>query len=357
MREIFIIWAKFLQSSILLRKGLVVLGITFSLLQIGYILPKNLERNDLYRDVLAYYLVKERIEHRQPVYENMPQPGPHDRAYPFYLYPPVFASVISTLPPMSFVTFARFWTILLYVAFWVYAASLEKLARGRLTFFGTMVAGLLLFMFPGTHRALELGQVDPLLWAFFGLALAIPILRGFFTAAVALVKPWGTWPLLFSLREGWRVWVGGGLFLVSGVLIGSFVLGVSGFVVACRIWLTEILPSLAQGAWSPDNHSLSFAFLRAMRTLWGWDYSGGMLPVWARVWLLGAEVAAPITAGWILRKKAVNVQLAGIVCAAILASPICWTTYCPVLLTLVAALINEKGGLSKPVDGRYAGLN
>lgn len=342
MSDFFLKGVRFFQGSTLLRRGLIVLAIGFTVLQIGFILPKNLERSDPYRDVVAYYLVMERIHHHNPVYLRQPEPGPHDRAYPSYLYPPVLASVLSTLPPMSFVTFARFWTLLLYGAFWVYAACLERLVRGKTTLAGTMVTGLFLFMFPGSHRALELGQVDPLLWAFFGLALAVPLLRGMFTMAIAVVKPWGVWPLLWSLREGRRVWAGAGLVIGVSLLACCVVLGIYGFAASCRIWLTEVVPSLAQGAWAPDNQSLSFAILRILQDIGLWNYSGGVLPAWARAWLLASGVSGPVLTGWILRHRAIDVQLAGIGCAAILFSPICWTTYCPILLTFLAALVHEE---------------
>lgn len=133
---------------------------------------------------MAYYLAKERVHNDLPVYaqppnigEN-PHTGPHIPYPILYLYPPILACVISTLPKMSFLAFARIWTILLYTAFVVYAATLGRLATGKFSFHTILLASFILFYFPGTSRAIILGQIDPLLWAFFGLALVIPISRG-----------------------------------------------------------------------------------------------------------------------------------------------------------------------------------
>jgi hypothetical protein len=170
----------FLKSSLFLKRGLLLLAIACAAIQFSLLLPRTFNRTDPWRDVLAYYLVKERIHNGEPVYIGQPESGPHDRSYPLYLYPPILATALSALPKMTFTTFARLWTLLLYGAFWIYAAALGKLSKGKVTVSGTLIAGMILLVFPGTFRALDLGQVDPLLWAAFGLALSYPSLRGVF---------------------------------------------------------------------------------------------------------------------------------------------------------------------------------
>jgi hypothetical protein len=331
-----------LKNSSFLMRGLLLLAIGCAAIQFFLLLPRTFNRKDPWRDVFAYYLATERIHNGEPVYISQPKSGPHDRSYPLYLYPPIFAIALSTLPEMSFTAFARLWTLLLYGAFWIYAATLGKLASGRWTASGTLIAGMVLLVFPGTFRALDLGQVDPLLWAAFGLALSFPSLRGVFTTSISIVKPWGIWPLLGALGEGCRVWCGAMLVLAGSALFGTLVLGGTEFAGSCQNWFTKILPSLSQGAWSPYNRSLSFALLRFSHDLGLWEYGGGSLPVWAKNWLLACSAAGPLLAGWCLRRQTGNLQLAAMGCGAILFSPVCWTTYLPVLLSFIAVLFHDK---------------
>ena len=96
-----------------------------------YSLPKRFLRTDRNRDVLAYYLVSERIQKGEPVYRQLPEVGPHTPSTPFYLYPPVLSSILAIMPPTTFVKFAQVWTVLLYAVFWIYAACLTRLTVGR----------------------------------------------------------------------------------------------------------------------------------------------------------------------------------------------------------------------------------
>src|SRR5690606_12033621 len=78
---------------------------------------------------------------------------------------------------------------------------------GRATFLATIGWGVALFVLTAraSQSAINLGNVDPLLWAAFGAALAYPAVRGFGLMAISLIKLWGAWPLLFALTRGeWR---------------------------------------------------------------------------------------------------------------------------------------------------------
>ena len=328
-------------------RAVLIFAIGMAVAHFCFFLPNTLKRTDKGRDSLAYYLVMERIHNNEPIYAGLSEQGPHSPAYPLFLYPPVLAGALSVLPHMTFPVFARFWTILLYGAFWVYSATLGKLASGRVTVSGTLVAASVLYFFPGAFRALELGQVDPLLWAFFGLALSFPVSRGFFTMAISIIKPWGIWPFLWSLTEGYRVWVGALLVLAGSAIMGTLVMGGVEFVGACHDWLTNVLPSVAQGTWSSDNRSLSFAVLRIAHSAGLWSYEGGALPFWARNWLLACGIGGPLLTGWCFRRKQKKLQLTAVGCIAILASPICWTTYLPVLLTFTAVLFHSVFRMQK----------
>ncbi|MGE4493139.1 MAG: glycosyltransferase family 87 protein, partial [Syntrophotalea sp.] len=223
-------------NSQFLKRVFIGVSIVFTVFQLSVFLPKTLCRTDKSRDLYAYYLVKERIEQRDPIYLDLSNKGPHDLSLALYLYPPVFAGALSLFPKMSFLMFARFWTLLLYGAYWIYAATLGRLAFGRFSLSATVPAGLILFFFPGTFRALSLGQIDPLLWALFGLALSMPTFRGWFTMLVAIIKPRGIWPLFWSVGEGLRVWVGATMVLLGSALVGILAFGGDAFVENCRIW-------------------------------------------------------------------------------------------------------------------------
>ena len=327
-----------------IKRILLLIAVFHFFLLMCYSLPKRLLRTDQNRDVLAYYLVSERIQKGEPVYGPLPKAGPHKPSTPFYLYPPVLSSILAIMPPTSFVKFAQIWTFLLYAAFWICAVCLTRLAVGRVTFSGTLIAGLALTCFPGTHIALSYGQVDPFLWALFGLALAVPALRGAGLMAIALVKPWAIWPLIWAFREGKRVWIGALLVAVGGAGVGMFVLGPTTFYTECYIWIRDVLPSLGQGTWtagSKGSWSLSFAVLRAIKALQLWAYQGGVLPFWARAWLTFSASAAPLLVGWLLRRQPMALQISAMGCAAVLFSPTCWTSYLPLILSLFAVLIGQ----------------
>lgn len=324
-----------------IRHVLLVLAVLHLLLLMCYSLPKRVLRTDKNRDLLAYYLVSERIQKGGAVYWPLPQIGPHDPSPNLYLYPPVFASLLGFIPTKSFVTFSKTWTILLYLMFWVYAVCLARLASGKVSLSGTLIAGLVLTLFPGTHSALSLGNVDPFLWALFGLALVIPTLRGSGLMAIALVKPWAVWPLIWSFREGKKVLIGSLLVTFIGTSLGMFVIGPTKFFSNCSIWIREVLPSLGQGSWSLGiwgNWSLSFAVLRVIKALDLWNYQGGVLPLWARSWLLLAGISAPLLSGWLLRLKSKVLQLSVMGCTAVLFAPTCWTYYLPLLLSPIAVI-------------------
>ena len=336
-----------------IRRVLLLLAIFHFFLLMCYSLPKRFLRTDQNRDVLAYYLVSERIHKGKPVYWPLPEVGPHKPSTPFYLYPPVLCSIIAIMPPTSFVKFAQIWTVLLYAMFWIYAACLTQLAIGQVTLSGILVAGAVLTCFPGTHIALSYGQMDPFLWALFGLTLAVPVLRGAGLMAIALVKPWAIWPLIWTLREGKRVWVGASLVAVGGAGVGMFVIGPTEFYSECYIWIRDVLPSLGQGTWTlgpKGSWSLSFAVLRAIKALHLWAYEGGVLPFWARAWLTFSASAAPLLVGWLLRRRQMALQVSAMGCAAVLFAPTCWTSYLPLILSLLAVLIGQALASSKRVS-------
>lgn len=325
----------------IIRRIVLILAIFHFFLLFGYSLPKRLLRTDEARDVIAYYLVKERIHRNEPVYSHLPEMGPHKSTFPIYIYPPVLSSMLAIIPVSKFETFASVWTFLLYVAFWIYAICLTQLAIGQVTVSGTLVAGLALTLFPGTHSALSLGKIDPFLWALFGMALTVPAFRGAGLMAVSLVKPWAVWPLIWAFKEGWRVLAYALMVAVGSVALGILVRGSTEFYMECLTWVRDVLPTLGQGTWSSGNWSISFGVLKVIKILGLWEYARGMLPLWARIWLLFCGIGVPILSGWLLRRHPMVLQLSVMGCAAVLFSPICWTSYLPILLTPLSLIFHE----------------
>lgn len=307
--------------------------------QLLVFLPNHWRREDVQRDVTYVYTAAERVRTGEPLYWPWPEYGPHvhtEMGPPYVFerhpYPPVLAAVLAPATTLPFTTFARLWYIPLLVSFWIYAWSLTRLALGRADFWTVLVAGQLLTLFPGTYRALSLGQIDPLLWALFGVALVVPALRGAGFATSAVVKLYAGWPLLFAIgREGRRVLVPALGVAAAGFLVGGLTLGFGIFFT----WAQTMLPVVSQGTFNADNVSLSFAGLRLARML-GWDYVPGPLPGAARLYLTGVGIAAPLLAGWLTRRARPVLQYACVGCAAVVFAPLCWSSYLPLLLVLPA---------------------
>lgn len=171
-------------------------------------------------------------------------------------------------------------------------------------------------MAAGTRRGLALG-----------LAAALKVLTG--------------WGLLFALR-GPHVWRGAALAVLAGIAVMLAGLGPDGAVAESVTWLRDVVPVLGQGEfwradtdWSvagvpipglaPGNLSLSFLPVQLL-------VGGPPLPGAARVWLTVSSVGSPLLAGWMLRRRPLEQQVAGVLAAAVLFSPICRLNYLPMLV-------------------------
>jgi hypothetical protein len=250
---------------------------------------------------------------------------------------------------LSFLVFMRGWFLLLLASLWIFAYCLSRLAggarTGRPALRGVIAWGLVLGLCPGTYRALALGQVDPLLWALLGLGL-LGIARSVFWGLAALVKIFYLWPLVIwavqparrqSVRETARsIWPGVALVAVL-VLISVGVCGAGNYV----IWARDVLPTLSQGNFNPDNVSLSMAVLRLARSA-GWHYAGGPLPQPAHLWLTAASLLAPLVAWALTRRKSMEARCSCAMAAAALFAPACWTSYLPLVLAPLAVWLGER---------------
>lgn len=318
-------------------------------------------------DGLNYHHTVQRAARGDALYRPWPDYGPHyaTAGYPYPLdrhpYPPFLTAALMPLAGSGPLEFGRAWYVVLFAAFWAYAVCLARLATGRVTPVAVLVAGCVLGVTPGAWLALLLANVEPVLWALFGAALAFPTLRGFGFTASAMVKLYCAWPLLLALRlEGWRVVRSALVALGAGVLAGCLALGFAGFFDSLRDWATYLLPVVGQGTFHVNtrfggiNLSVPLAGLRLARHL-GWEYVPGPLPGWARLYLSVLGIAAPLLAVWWTRRLDRDLRYALVTVAAVAFAPIFWTTYLPLLLVPLAIWIrktNEARAVAAGVRGR-----
>lgn len=318
------------RQSALLRRAALLLAVLHVGWQLGVCLPILWRRTDTERDLVIYHAAARNAQAGTPLYTPWPEYGP-DRTPFRYFYPPPFAVILAPLGRLSLIAFARLWYALLFLAFWVYAGCLTHLVCGRLTLAGWLLAGLLLDWFPRVDYALAIGQAEPMLWALFGLAFCTRA-TGMLLAIAAQIKLYAFWPLLALAWRGERKTARqAGFTLAVGTLLGIVGCGAQSYV----LWTQAALPVVGQGTFNPDNVSLSFLGLRWARMA-GWSYAAGPLPNGAKFYLMAMEVAGPLLAAWMTRKKETGMQAACVAVAGALFAPICWTCYLPLLLIPVA---------------------
>jgi hypothetical protein len=316
--------------SALLRKALLLLAALHLAWQLGVLVPVMWQRTDTRRDMILYYTAAQHALRGEPLYERWPEYGPH--LTPFkYFYPPQFAVVIAPLGALPFPVFSRLWYALILLAFWVYAGCLTRLACGRVSFEGCLIAGLALGLLPKIYIALVLGQADPFVWALFGLAFCLPS-AGALLAVAAQIKLYTFWPLAVAgWHERQRILRPAAIALAAGLALGGLACGWGAF----GEWAKSVLPVVGQGTFNNDNVSLSFAVLRLARGL-GWNYAGGPLPGIARFYLTVMELLGPLTVACLTRRCEKRMQTACVAAAALLFAPLCWTCYLALLLTPAA---------------------
>ncbi|MBW3622981.1 MAG: DUF2029 domain-containing protein [Armatimonadetes bacterium] len=341
------------------RAFLRYLLLTFSILNFCYTVFLISDWDCGSGEAFHYWAASRRVYKDEKLYRPWPDYGPHyltDEKYNYegdrFPYPPPMAAVLSQFSTESFPFFKRWWTYVLFTAFWVYAACLSFLFYRRLTLEGMLHAGLILSLTPGSLLTFFTGIADPLLWALFGLALATRW-TGVALITSAWIKIYAGWPYLFALfREGKRIAWQGIFTLAAGFAIGLYYCGLQTFI----DWATYFLPVVGQGTFSESNYSLSMAGLRLFRLL-GWEYTIGPLPLWARGWLFSVELLVPLAVGYLTRKKCPKFQYACVGVAAAACAPLCWITYFPLLLlplVLYARQVwdawEERIDLLAPVD-------
>ena len=341
-----------------LRAVLIVLLALIPLLQIGVVATGDWLEADRPRDATAYWAAAERVRAGEPLYTGV-EPGPNVPGVGApYLYPPFLAAVLSFVA-VDHAAFVRAMLVLGLLCYWFYAACLGRVATGRFSAFATLLWGAALMAGFGAQGAVSAGQIEPLIWALFGAALVFPAARGFALAAAGAAKLYALWPLGLALwRDRRRAAIGAAAAVGLACIAAVAALGARGTVTASMTWLTGVYPSLAQGqfAWGlPDggapgwaaylgNGNLSLAFLPLQLAHFAGLLDGASLPVAARAYLTLAGIAAPAAALWLLRRRSIELRLAGVMAAAVLFGPIFRSTYSPILFAVAAAWAGERRG-------------
>jgi hypothetical protein len=295
-----------------LRRILLLLGALSLGWHLFFLLPDQWLNTNPNREAYDYFLAAKRVRTGDKLYRPWPEYGPYileDLEHPYPLerfpYPPTLAVVLSPFTRAEFYLFVWRWNMILFGAFWVYAWCLAQMATGKAQGEDVLLFGLAITLIPWTTRSLYTGMIDPLLWAFFGLALVTP-LAGIFFSLSALVKLYAGWPLVFSFRrEGRRP-------LLQAIPVLALGLGIGCLAGGWRVyldWARYFLPVVGQGTFNANNVSLTMLGLRLARLL-GWHYTIGPLPAWARLYIASMELVGPLLAGWLTRKRMPAMQYA-----------------------------------------------
>jgi hypothetical protein len=357
-----------LTRSQLLRNAVFLLSLAHIAGQLGYWLPIRLYHAYAELDATIYYRAAVAAWHHRPLYTFVSHYGP-DQFPRNYIYPPVFAACLSPFALVSYATFVRIWYFVVVAGFWAYAYALAQLSSTtvnrsaprtlatRITARAVLGWGLLLGLMPGVYYTMGVAQVDPILWAIFGLSLSLSLraarldwTRGALFALLAQVKIYTIWALALAVvREPRKTIVPAAVAVVAGMLLS---IGVCGFG-SIAAWIKIAAPEVSQGTFLDANWSLSFAVLRLARLL-GWSYTGGPLPAWAHAYLTVMAVLAPVIALLCTRRMRSESAYAVITLAAVVFSPLCWEPYYALALTPIALAV---GRMNRSTDAvREAGL-
>jgi hypothetical protein len=295
-------------------------------------------------DAAQNWYQAERIRTGDRLYWPMPWYGPHvmaTRMDGFVTFPidrsphlPFPAAIVALTPVRSIDTFAATWIVVLVLAVWSFSSVVAVLAHGRWTVSRFLWWNGLVFLVPYSHYAFQIGNIDPVLWLLFALAIALPARVGSGALVLsAAVKPFAAWPLAFFLIRTRETWLAAILAAVAVVTVCVAAIGPLELVRHARDWLAYVPAAMGQGTFHHQNFSLSFGVLRVAYALGWWDYQPGpIVDTWARMWLASAQLAAPVAAGLLTLRWDRRFHLSAVILAALLFNPLCWAYYLTVAL-------------------------
>ena len=317
------------------RRALAWLCVLHLVAQLGYSLPMELARTDEGRDMDIYYRAAVRLRDGQNLYQPWPEYGVQMTPGRFF-YSPAFLLLTRPLAGLSLHDFQRVWLLLMFAAFWVFAACLGRLAAGRWDFRATLLWGAVADVVFLGHNVLSIGQFEPFMWMLFGLALTTKNRAGWLALAT-LVKIHPLWSLCLALSQDKRAWKSALLFALPVLAASWWLVGAHNWA----MWWPATQPVASQGTFNPFNCSLPFFGLRLLS--WGGVLrASGTLPAWAKLWLSGCAVGGPLVAAFWARGRSPELRLSLVACAGVLCAPLCWTAYLPLLLFPLAIWQGEK---------------
>lgn len=292
-----------------------------------------------YRD---YYQALQNLQSGAPLYAGGGLAGG-------YLYPPPFLVFIYPLGQFDEATFMRVLLCLLFVAFFVYAWCLARIACTRPRWHHVMLACFVLTLWPGQIQAMSNGNFQPVLTALWGLAYACRAsqVRAIALSLSAIVKIHTVLPLAVAFFDegqsaGWRsalrkIGVPSFLTFLFLIMAGGWLCGWGSYAE----WMNTVPARISGGTFYFWNVSPSVGVLRLLRALGWWHYPGGALTAGPRLFLLLCSVGGPLLVWWLMRRRSPELRQTCVGSAVVLLAPLCWTYYLPILLVPLAFCLRE----------------
>lgn len=320
--------------------GLAIFHLAFLLL---YWYPDNWVRDDPWRDFTVYWRAALRLKDGLSPYVPWPDYNPWGAPSRFF-YPPPFLLLTRPLVELDYVWFGRVWSTFMLAALWIYAASLAKIATGKLTWKSVLVAGLVINLFPRGYSALGLGNFEPVMWACYGVALSTRF-RAAPLAFAAMMKLHPIWVLMLVIKdEGRRAFIPALIVLVVGFAGGIWLCGLENSLG----WWPATSPVVSQGTFSSENCSISFLLIRAASAL-GYIQTNTPLPAWAKGYLSLMALGGPFVTMLLTRRLNKELGYALVASATVLFAPLCWSIYLPLLLLPMAIWWRLRTEAKRPV--------
>ncbi len=323
----------------LIRYALAAAGALVLVMQLGTWLPNHMRRGHDGMDFAVYHAAAQNLVAGRPVYDSERRA---DLTTPptSFLYPPTALALLRPAGHIDLGTFQRIWYPLLVVAFWAFAAALARLLTQKLTVVDTLAAGALLWLTPNLDVSMSFGNVDVIVWALVAWAFAAPPVTACLLTIAAAIKlyPFGAL-VVVMLRDPRRPRQ---VLQASATALGLVVIALAatnrGTV---HEWLSYGVPAVNAGCFHPGNLSLSTALLR----LFDVD-AKPVLPTAAKAFLALAPVVATASAVVLLRRLPLLPHAALVLVVTLVAGPIFWTSYLPILwipiVVSIAALLRQR---------------
>ena len=333
-----------------LRKVIEVLLLTWGVVNIWFQillwLPANWHRTDHNRHMWLYFHAAGKAAAGLPLYRPIPDYSPLQEPIGF-VNPPQLA--VALIPFHGhFNIFCHVWYFVMLAALYTFAYSLARLA-GDASIAGTLRAIAILCPSPWvwSYSTLSTGNVEPILWAMFGLA-SCGVQTAVFYPLMTILKPFAAWSwaieALSAIRTGGMRALGSrsivtGVLLFAAITLGSMAVTGPGQFVE---WAHDVLPQFSQGTFSWTNFSLSMAVLRLLRLLGLWHFHGGPLPAGPRLFLSIVGICGPASTLWLTRALSTRARAIAVFLSALIFSPICWVYYLYYFLIPAALFIGRR---------------